>query len=284
MPCGSVSAAPLRTVRMSFQVHGSPVVTQGYFQTCASSGQELSHFRGQGGPPLGRGCALVPRSKCPQLQMKGTWGEAQVESQGGSTLAAILAQFLTAVDKQSNGNTYYTIIYTIFQIIYNACFGPSLGETRPVSTLAASSPSYLARCCQSSYVRNGPHGNASMTQLPCLFFAAGYSSDKAGYPNWSKHPHGFLLMPPNIKPSPTANSLFPFGASRTEASAGSGVNSSEFLRRQASVQPRTTHRHRLEGAISALSETKGARGAQHSLEQAITNDRWFLSGCYRKAN
>jgi len=64
-----------------------------------SSGQELSRFRGQGGPPPGGGCALVPRPKCPQLQTKGTWGEAQAKDQGGSTLAAIMAQFLTAIDR-----------------------------------------------------------------------------------------------------------------------------------------------------------------------------------------
>ena len=40
----------------------------------------------------------MPRPKCPQLQAKGTWGEAQAEDQGGSTLAAKVAQFLAAID------------------------------------------------------------------------------------------------------------------------------------------------------------------------------------------
>jgi hypothetical protein len=41
----------------------------------------------------------MPRPECPQLQAKGTWGEAQAEDQGGSTLAAKVAQFLAAIDK-----------------------------------------------------------------------------------------------------------------------------------------------------------------------------------------
>jgi hypothetical protein len=36
--------------------------------------------------------------KCPQLQVNGTRGQTQAEDQGGSTLTAKVAQFLTAVD------------------------------------------------------------------------------------------------------------------------------------------------------------------------------------------
>src|SRR5262245_11625806 len=63
-----------------------------------NSGQGLSHFRGQGEPLPRRGCDPVPRPKCPQSRVKGTWGEAQVDDQGGPILAAKVVQLLTAID------------------------------------------------------------------------------------------------------------------------------------------------------------------------------------------
>src|SRR5271157_5191731 len=44
-----------------------------------SGGQGVSHYGGQGEPPLRGGCARVPRSKCPQPPVKGTWSEPQVD-------------------------------------------------------------------------------------------------------------------------------------------------------------------------------------------------------------
>src|SRR5271157_4307089 len=63
-----------------------------------SGGQGVSHYGGQGEPPLRGGCARVPRSKCPQPSVKGTWSETQVDDQGGSVLPAIMAHFLSAID------------------------------------------------------------------------------------------------------------------------------------------------------------------------------------------
>src|SRR5271157_5306826 len=63
-----------------------------------SGGQGVSHYGGQGEPPLRGGCARVPRSKCPQPPVKGTWSEPQVDDQGGSVLPAIMAHFLSAID------------------------------------------------------------------------------------------------------------------------------------------------------------------------------------------
>jgi hypothetical protein len=66
-----------------------------------SGGQGVSHYGGQGEPPLRGGCARVPRSKCPQPPVKGTWSETQVDDQGGSVLPAIMAHFLSAIDTLS---------------------------------------------------------------------------------------------------------------------------------------------------------------------------------------
>src|SRR5208337_5365156 len=63
-----------------------------------SGGQGVSHYGGQGEPPLRGGCARVPRSKCPQPPVKGTWSETQVDDQGGSVLPAIMAHFLSSID------------------------------------------------------------------------------------------------------------------------------------------------------------------------------------------
>src|SRR5271157_4936750 len=68
-----------------------------------SGGQGVSHYGGQGEPPLRGGCARVPRSKCPQPPVKGTWSEPQVDDQGGSVLPAIMAHFLSAIDMGSFG-------------------------------------------------------------------------------------------------------------------------------------------------------------------------------------
>jgi hypothetical protein len=77
---------PVRTVKPCASLFGS-----------VSSGQELSHYRSEGEPPTLRGCARVSRPNRPQPSVKGVWGETQVDDQGGSILAAIMAQFLTAI-------------------------------------------------------------------------------------------------------------------------------------------------------------------------------------------
>ena len=69
-----------------------------------SSGQGLSHSRGQGGPLTFEGCAHVSRPKRPQLPVKGVWSETQADDEGGSILAAIVAQFLTAIDWAESGS------------------------------------------------------------------------------------------------------------------------------------------------------------------------------------
>src|SRR5271157_1743617 len=71
-----------------------------------SGGQGVSHYGGQGEPPLRGGCARVPRSKCPQPPVKGTWSEPQVDDQGGSVLPAIMAHFLSAIDNDTIGVIY----------------------------------------------------------------------------------------------------------------------------------------------------------------------------------
>ncbi len=63
-----------------------------------SGGQRLSHYRGQGEPLRRQGCARVTRPKSPQLTGKGSWGESHVDDQGGSIVAAIMAQFQTAIN------------------------------------------------------------------------------------------------------------------------------------------------------------------------------------------
>ena len=40
----------------------------------------------------------MSRPKRPQPPVKGVWGETQADDEGGSILAAIVAQFLTAID------------------------------------------------------------------------------------------------------------------------------------------------------------------------------------------
>ena len=47
------------------------------------------------------GCAHVSRPKRPQHPVKGVWGETQADDEGGSIMAAIVAQFLTAIDMES---------------------------------------------------------------------------------------------------------------------------------------------------------------------------------------
>ncbi len=72
-----------------------------------SGGQGVSHYGGQGEPPLRGGCARVPRSKCPQPPVKGTWSETQVDDQGGSVLPAIIAHFLSAIDTLLGSSTLH---------------------------------------------------------------------------------------------------------------------------------------------------------------------------------
>src|SRR5271157_4924141 len=77
---------------------GEGRIATAFLDRCVSGGQGVSHYGGQGEPPLRGGCARVPRSKCPQPSVKGTWSETQVDDQGGSVLPAIMAHFLSAVD------------------------------------------------------------------------------------------------------------------------------------------------------------------------------------------
>ena len=57
----------------------------------------------------------------------------------------------------------------------------------------------------------------------------------------------------------------------------------EFLGRQALVQPRTSHRHRLEGAMIRAFRYHRRRKWATSSGQVDTVDRWFLSLCNREA-
>ena len=59
--------------------------------------------------------------------------------------------------------------------------------------------------------------------------------------------------------------------------------SDEFLDRHALVQPRTSHRHRLEGANDSAFRYHRRRKWATSSGQVDTIDRWFLSLCNREA-
>src|SRR5271157_2459549 len=65
--------SPVQSTATSDRYSASPKLTSPTkLNARVSGGQGVSHYGGQGEPPLRGGCARVPRSKCPQPPVKGT--------------------------------------------------------------------------------------------------------------------------------------------------------------------------------------------------------------------